>query len=202
MLRQDVVEPACSPHNAHLLLIPKRQSDWRVVVDFRKLNASTIPDRYLMPRLSDLHSLGDSNVVFSTLDLHPGFFQVEIEESSRSYTAFITPSGQFMSRCITQSQHNSPLTFQRLMNSLLSDLISKGVFCLLDYVTIASENLQEHFHTLSLVLSLFQAAGLKIKLSKCSFLKQQVKFFGHKVDKDGIHTLSDKVNAVQNFRSC
>ncbi len=34
MLLQDVVEPACSPHNAPLLLVPKKQGDWRVIVDF------------------------------------------------------------------------------------------------------------------------------------------------------------------------
>ncbi len=86
------------------------------------------------------------------------------------------------------------------MNSVLSCLICRSVFCLLDDVTIASQNSQELFHTLSLVLSRFQAAALKIKLSKCSFLKQQVKFLGHKVDRDGIHTLDNKVDAVKNFR--
>ncbi len=78
MLLQDVVEPACSLHNAPLLLVPKKQGDWRVVVDFRKLNASTIPNRYPTPRLGDIQSLGDSKVVFSTLDLHSGFFQIEL----------------------------------------------------------------------------------------------------------------------------
>ncbi len=34
MLLQDVVEPACSPHNAPLLLVPKKQGDWRVIADF------------------------------------------------------------------------------------------------------------------------------------------------------------------------
>ncbi len=67
MLLQDVIEPACSPHNAPLLLIPKKQGDWHVVVDFRKLNTSTIPDHYPMPRLGELlQSLGDLSTVFST----------------------------------------------------------------------------------------------------------------------------------------
>ncbi len=38
-----------------------------------------------------------------------------------------------------------------------------------------------------------ETAGLKIKLKKCSFLKQQVKFL------EGIHTLDDKEAAVKNF---
>ncbi len=153
MLLQDVAEPACSPHNAPLLFVPKKRGDWRVVVDFRKLNAT---------------SLGNSNAEFSTLDLQSGFFQVELEETSRPYTAFTTSSGQFMFKRMAQGPCNSPLTFQRLMNSVLS---GKNVF-FLDDVIIASKSLQDHFHTLSLVLSHFQVAGLKIKLRKCSFLKE------------------------------
>ncbi len=73
------------------------------------------------------------------------------------------------------------------------------MFCFLDDVIIVSKSLQDIFHTQSLVLSRFQAAGLKIKLNKCSFFQQQVKFLGHKVDRDGIHTYNDKVNVVKNF---
>ncbi len=138
MLHQDVVEPACSPHNTPLLLVSKKQGDWRVVIDYRKLNASTIPDRYPMPRLGDLHhSLGDFNAVFSTLDLHSRFFQVELEESSRPCTAFTASSGQSILKSMAQGLRNIPLTFQRLMNSVLSGLISKSVLCFLDDVIIA-----------------------------------------------------------------
>ncbi len=137
MLLQDVVEPACS-HSSPLLLLPKKQSDWLIVVDFRKLNATTIPDRYPMLRLGNLQSLGDSNAVFSILDLHSGFFQVELEESSWPYTAFTICSGQFKFKRMTQGICNSPLKFQKLMKSLLLGLIGTSVFCILDDVIIAS----------------------------------------------------------------
>ena len=76
MLNQDVIEPACSPHNALLLPVPKKQGNWHVVVDLRKLNVSTIPNRYPMSRLGDtIQSLGDSNLLFSNLDLQSGFFK-------------------------------------------------------------------------------------------------------------------------------
>lgn len=200
LLKDGVIEPACSPHNAPLLLVPKKSGEWRVVVDFRKLNESTIPDRYPMPRLGDLlNSLGHEKSVFSTVDLQSGYFQVELEESSRPYTAFTTQSGQFMFKRMAQGLRNSPLTCCRLMNSILTGLIGKDVFCFLDDVIIASKSLPEHLHTLSLVMSRFEAAGLKIKLSKCSFLQREVKFLGHKVDNRGIHTLDDKIRAVESF---
>ena len=200
LLKEGVIQPANSPHNSPLLIVPKKDGDWRVVVDFRTLNSNTVPDRYPMPRLGDLlQSLGNSKSVFSTVDLQSGYFQVELDEASRPYTAFTTQTGQFMFVRMAQGLRNSPLTFMRLMNTVLSGLIGKDVFCFLDDVIIASNSISEHLHTLSLVLSRFEEAGLKIKLSKCAFLKSEVKFLGHKVDKRGIQTLDDKVAAVKQF---
>ena len=34
MLDQDIIEQACAPHNAPLILTPNKQGDHRVVVDF------------------------------------------------------------------------------------------------------------------------------------------------------------------------
>ena len=200
MLAQDIVEPAASSFNAPLLLVPKSNGEWRVVVDFRKLNSITIPDRHPMPVLTDLlQSLGDSNEVFSTVDLQSGFFQVELDENSRPYTAFTTSTGPYMFKRMAMGLRNSPLTFTRLMNSVLAGLMGNSVFCYLDDVIIASKTTREHLDTLSQVLSRFAKAGLKLKLSKCSFLKRQISFLGHRVDREGIHTLDDKIRAVCKF---
>ena len=94
---------------------------------------------------------------------------------------------------------NSSLTFTRLMNSVLAGLMDNSVFCYLDDVIIASQTIHEHLDTLSEVLSRFAQAGLKLKLSKCSFLKRQISFLGHRVDRKGIHTLDDKIRAVCQF---
>ena len=112
MLDQEIIEPACSPHNAPLLLIPKKQLDHRIVVDFRRLNSSNIPDRYPMPQLGGIiNSLGNPYMIFSTLDLQSGFFQVELQESSRPYPAFTTNSGHFMFKRMAQGLSNSRLPF-------------------------------------------------------------------------------------------
>ena len=200
MLAQDVIEPAASPFNAPLLLVPKASGEFRVVVDFRRLNSLTVPDRHPMPVLTDLlQSLGQSNEVFTTLDLQSGFFQVELTPTSRPYTAFTTSTGQYCFKRMAMGLRNSPLTFTRLMNSVLSGLMGNSVFCYLDDVIIASKTVHEHLDTLSQVLSRFAKAGLKLKLSKCSFLKRQISFLGHRVDKDGIHALDDKIRAVCQF---
>ncbi len=42
-------------------------------------------------------------------------------------------------------------------------------------------------------------AGLKVKLAKCEFLKAKIKFFGHEVDVERIHTSDDKITVSKNF---
>ena len=113
-----------------------------------------------MPRLGDIiQSLGTYNKRFSIVHLQSGFFQVGLEESSRPYIAFTTNSGHFMFKQMAQGLRNLvPLTFQRLMNSVLFGLLGKNVFCYLDDIIIASKASQEHFSILSQVLSRFESA--------------------------------------------
>ncbi len=77
-----------------MFLVGKKDGSYRIVIDFRMVNALTVPDHYPLPILSDLQqSLGNSNSVSST-DL-PGFWQIPLDAKSREITAFSTPSGHY-----------------------------------------------------------------------------------------------------------
>ncbi|ROT67416.1 hypothetical protein C7M84_014497 [Penaeus vannamei] len=79
-----------------MILVPKKDGSLRPVIDYRKLNALTIPDRFPIPSLrSLLQDVGKGHAVFSTLDLQSGFFQVQMDKDSRPLTAFSTPQGHF-----------------------------------------------------------------------------------------------------------
>ena len=83
MLTQDVIEPSDSEWNFPLILVPKPDGTFRPVVDYRKLNEKTIPDRLPLPVISDiLHSLGTENKYFSTIDIKSAFLQIELVEGS------------------------------------------------------------------------------------------------------------------------
>ncbi len=94
---------------------------------------------------------------------------------------------------------NAPLTFQRMVNTLFSGVIGKGLFVYLDVLIVVSKDLDNHLQQLSLVFQKFTQAGLKAKPTKCEFLKSRIEFLGHLVDGDGIHTIYSKITAVQKF---
>ena len=104
----------------------------RPVVDYRKLNERTIPDRLPLPVISDiLHGLGTENKYFSTIDIKSAFWQIELEEESKDMTAFSTPTGNYRFKRMHFGLSNSPLTYMRLMNIVLRGLL--GNVCSIFY---------------------------------------------------------------------
>ncbi len=155
-----------------MFLVPIKDGSFRPVIDFRKVNEVTEDDRYPFPVLGDLFmSLGQGNTIFSSLDFLSGYWQVPMAAESREITAFSTPSGHFEWLRMPCGLKTAPITFQRMINTLFSNLIGKGVYAYLDDLIICSNDGYSHLAKLEAVLLKLREAGLKAKLTKCEFLK-------------------------------
>ncbi len=122
-----------------------------------------------------------------------------MDDKSREITAFSTPTGHYEWLRLPMGLLNAPLTFQRMVNTSFSGVIGKGLFVYLHDLIVVSKDLNSHLQQLSLIFQKLTQAGLKVKLTKCEFLKPRIEFLGHLVDGDGIHTVYSKITAVQKF---
>ena len=200
MLKEGVIQPSRSPWNSPLFLVPKKTGGFRPVIDFRKVNKVTEDDRFPLPVLKDLlMSLGGGNAVYSSLDLLSGYWQVPLAPESREITAFSTPNGHYEWLRMPFGLKSAPITFQRLMNTLFAPMLGKHVYAYMDDVIIFSEDIPSHFKHLESVLLKLREAALKVKITKCEFLRKSLKFLGHVVDREGIHTMDDKIEAIKHF---
>jgi hypothetical protein len=82
------------------------------------------------------------------------------------------------------------------MDLVLIGLQWSSCLVYLDDVIILGHNFDSHLLNLEEVFKRIQHAGLKIKLSKCKFMKHSVTYLGHVVSRSGIATDPDKVNKV------
>ena len=66
----------------------------------------------------------------------------------------------------------------------------------MDDIIIFSDTKEEHLKRLEAVFQKLHAAGLKLKPSKCFFLREEIEYLGHVVSGKGISTNPKKVEAV------
>ena len=92
MLEIGVIRKSNSLWASAVVLVRKKDGSLRFCIDLRNLNSCTIKDAYSLPRIDEtLDCLGGS-IIFSSLDLKSGFWQVEMDEMSKQLTAFTVGS--------------------------------------------------------------------------------------------------------------
>ena len=90
-----IAVPSVSPWASPVVPVPKADGSVRVCIDYRKLNEITDTDPYYMATLEEILERVGGSQVMSKLDLAKGFYQVEVEPTSREKTAFICPFGKY-----------------------------------------------------------------------------------------------------------
>ena len=66
-------------------------------------------------------------------------------------------------------------------------------------ILVVGRTIQEHLANLRSVLQRLQAAGLKLKARKCSFMQTQVEYLGHIVSCQVVSVDPKKTAAIQEF---
>eukprot|EP00731_Ephydatia_muelleri_P003753 Em0001g3753a len=196
MLDNGVIEPSDSSWSSPVVLAKKKDGSLRFCVDYRKVNAVTRKDAYLLPRVDDtLDTLGGSKF-FTTLDLASGYWQVEVATEDRPKTAFVTPEGLFLFKVMPFGLCNAPATFQRLMDRVLGGLKWSSCLVYFDDIIVIGSTFSEHLKHLAAVLTHLRQSGLKLNPTKCKLCQQQVTFLGHIVSTQGISTDPEKVEVI------
>ena len=126
--------PSNSPWAAPIVVVRKPDSSIRLCVDYRQLNKITVKDAYPVPRVDDTIDALSGSAFFSTFNLASGFWQVDLSNSAKSLSAFVTPFGLYEWNVMPFGLCNAPATFQRLMSTVLDGLIPKVAGAFIDDV--------------------------------------------------------------------
>jgi hypothetical protein len=167
-----------------------------VCVDFRKINAKTIRDAYLLPRIYDTLEALEGARWFCSLDLQSGYLQVRVAEMDKPKTALTTPFGLYEFNRMPFGLTNAPATFQRLMERCLSGLNLKICLVYLDDVIVFARTFEEILERLEAVLRRLGELVLKLRPSKCKLFQTKLTYLKHVVSENGVEPDPVKISAL------
>lgn len=171
----------------------------RLVADFRKLNAITIPDCMPMPLPDEVFGLLGGMQIFAKLDITAMFNQIEIAEVDVHKTAITTPFGLFECPLMPFGLVNAPATAVRLMRTVLHELDGKICFVYFDDIFVFAENETQLVERVDAILRRLRLHNLKLKPAKCSFAMKSVHYLGHTISSNGVSMDTSRIEAVNNF---
>lgn len=197
MLERSVIERSNSPWSSPIVLVNKKDGKKRFCIDYRRVNQVTIKDAYPLPQINaTLDKLRGARYL-SVLDLKDGYWQMPLTDESKEITAFTAPGKGLYHFCVCPfGLHSSGASFQRLLDTVIGPDMDGKAAPYQDDIIIMGRTMKEHNENLREVLKRLLDANLKINGDKCQFFATRVRYLGHIVDRDGIRTDPDKVEAI------
>ena len=100
-------------------LIPTRTvTEWRVCIDYKKVNTATRKDHYPLPFIEQMLDRLVGHSYYCFLNGYSSYNQIAIALEDQETTTFTCPYDTFAFRKITFGLCNAPTTFQRCMMSV------------------------------------------------------------------------------------
>lgn len=186
-----------------MVLVPKKGDDFRIVIDYREVNKRIVREPYPLPQLekiwTEIPATGSNErLLFTVLDLSDAFFHIELDESIRHITTFMTASGLRRFTRLPFGLSCAPELFQKTMEIVL--IRCKGILVYLDDILIYGKSAEELKSRTEIVKETLRANNLTINEKKSKYGLETIEFLGFKIDGKGIKPSDKKISDIKSFR--
>ncbi|RDX89660.1 hypothetical protein CR513_28589, partial [Mucuna pruriens] len=158
------------PKKSGMTITKNQHDDWRVCIDYRRLNQATRKDHFPLPFIDQvLEKLaGKSHYCF--LDGFSGYMKIHITPKDQHKTTFTCPFGTFAYTRMPFGLCNAPRTFQHCMTSIFLDLLQECMEVFMDDFMVYADSFDACLENLSKVLTRCIETNLVLHFEKCHFV--------------------------------
>jgi hypothetical protein len=101
---------------ANLILVRKKNKEWRICIDYIDLNKHCPKDPFGLPRIDEVVDSMAGCELLSFLDCCSGYHQISLREEDQIKTSFITPFGAYCYTTMSFGLKNAGATYQRAIH--------------------------------------------------------------------------------------
>ena len=131
-------------------------------------------------------------------DMRSGYHHITLSPESQAKSAFVIGGphgGKFEFKLCPFGLAQAPAYFQRLVDEVLRGL--PFAFGYLDDILIFSPDIDTHLYHIEILFQRLREAKLKLKESKCNFLKKHVQYLGHLILGEGMEPVPEKLESIK-----
>ena len=212
-----VITRSVSPWASPIVIVPKKTEPGesprrRLCVDYRALNnllptvqkvgprAKGVLTLVPLPKSDEIYAKLKGSFIFSTFDMRSGYHHVTLSPESQVKSAFVTGGphgGKFEFKVCPFGLAQALAYFQRLVDEVLRGL--PFAFGYLDDILIFIPDIKTHLQHIEMLFQRLREAKLKLKESKCNFLKKHVQYLGHLISGEGIEPVPEKLESIRHM---
>lgn len=191
MLNAGVVGASNTAIVSNVLLVkrPGMPGKYRFTIDFRDLNAATVPQKWQMPDVQNQLDRLKGNKIFGALDISQYYHQIELHKESRYLTGFITEDGVFEYRRVPMGLTNACSHAQAELQKAIDADVTLAKYNVRNYfddIPIAAKNEDDFMEVLEALFSLCKRMNLKVNEEKSVFGVTSITHVGFIVDANGV----------------
>ena len=204
-----VITRSVSPWASPIVIVPKKTEPGepprkRLYVDYMALNnllptvhkvgskAKGVLTLVPLPKIDEIYAKLRGSFIFSTFDMRSGYHHVALSSELQPKSAFVIGGphgGKFKFKACPFGLAPALAYFQRLVDEVLRGL--PFAFGYLDDILVFSPNVKTHLEHIKILL--------KLKESKCNFLKRHAQYLGHLISGEGIEPVPEKLDSIKNM---
>ncbi|KAK0585667.1 hypothetical protein LWI29_032085 [Acer saccharum] len=179
----------------NVVLVKKKNNQWRMCVDFTDLNKACPKDSFPLPRIDQLVATAKHETL-SFMDAYSGYNQIKMHKPDEEKTTFTTDQGLYYYTVMPFGLKNAGATYQRLVNKMFARQIGKNMEVYVDDMLTKSVTADKHVDDLRETFDVLTRYGMKLNPVKCVFGVPSGRFLGYQVHQRGIEVNPNKIQAL------
>lgn len=198
MLKNNIIRRSKSNFINPIVIAAKKDGSIRLCLDARELNKRLQSDLECPPGVEEIFKKCKNVKILTALDLTSSFWQINLAEPYRKYTAFMV-NGRVYEFCVIPfGLKVSTPALLRALDLKLEDLTF--ILRFVDDMLCLSTDIEEHFAHLNTLLERLIECGITLNFSKCKFAQTEAKFLGHILTPEGIKQDPEKLDKIRNYQ--